>query len=285
MNDRRKIVWLASYPKSGNTWFRVFLTNLLGECTGPAHINELQRTPIASSRQLFDEVAGISSSNLSFDEIDMLRPQVYRMIAEEATDTVFHKVHDAYRVLPGGSPLFPPEITKAVIYFIRNPLDVVISFAHHSATTIGKMIQGMNNPDYAFCSKEDRLHNQLRQQLNTWSGHVKSWTEQNEMPVLMLRYESMLKNTFESFKNAINFVGIKVPDEQIKRAISFSRLEELQKQEKETGFREKSPKAASFFREGGTGYWKTGLTRKQVQLLVDKHKDIMEKAGYWPLEQ
>lgn len=283
MSESTKIVWLASYPKSGNTWFRIFLTNLLRDQNRPADINELHRTPIASSRSLFDEYSGLPSSDLTTEEIDLLRPEVYRQVAFEANETVFHKVHDAYRILPDGNPLFPPEITKAVIYFIRNPLDIAISFAHHSATTVDRMIQGMNNPDYAFCSKEDRLHNQLEQKLLTWSGHVKSWTRQNAMPVITLRYEDMLKNTFETFKKAINFVGLKASDEKIKQAVEFSRLEELQKQEKEKGFREKSPKAMSFFRKGNAGDWKTELTNGQVNQLVEQHKETMQKYGYWPV--
>lgn len=284
MNDLKKIVWLASYPKSGNTWFRIFLTNFLRDGDNPANINELHRTPIASSRSMFDEYSGLPSSDLTPDEIDHLRPALYRQIARETKETIYHKVHDAYRILPDGNPLFPAEITKAVIYFIRNPLDVAISFAHHSATTIDRMIRAMNNPDYAFCKREDRLHNQLEQKLFAWSGHVESWTRQQTMPVLIIRYEDMLKNTFENFKKAINFVGLKADDEKIKQAVYFSRLEELQKQEQEKGFREKSPKANSFFRKGYAGDWKTGLTKEQVNQLVEHHKGIMQKYGYWPVK-
>ncbi len=282
MNDQKKIVWLASYPKSGNTWFRIFLTNLLRDADNPANINELHRTPIASSRSMFDEISGLPSSDLTADEIDELRPGIYRHIAAEAPETVYHKVHDAYRLLPDGRPLFPPEITKAVIYFIRNPLDVAISFAHHSATTIDRMIDGMNNPGYTFCSKDNRLHNQLRQQLSTWSGHVQSWTGQKSLPVIILKYEDMLKNPLDTFKKAVSFVYLDVPDKKIEQALYFSRLEELQKQEETNGFREKSPGSTSFFRKGIKGEWKMKLTKQQVNKLVKVHGETMEKYGYRP---
>ena len=282
MRDQQKIVWLASYPKSGNTWFRIFLTNLLRDQDKPANINELHRTPIASSRSMFDEVSGLPSSDLTPEEIDTLRPEIYRQIASDSGETVFHKVHDAYRLLPNGDPLFPPEITRAVIYFIRNPLDVAISFAHHSGTTIDRMIEGMNNPTYTFCSKNTRLHNQLRQQLSTWSGHVKSWTDQKNMPVIILKYENMLKNPLDTFKKAVSFVNLEVSDKKIEKSLCFSRLEELQKQEEKNGFREKSPGSASFFRKGTTGEWKTVLTKQQMKSLVEVHVDTMKKYGYWP---
>ena len=67
----RNIIWLASYPKSGNTWFRVFLTNLLSDSDTPANINDLTETSISSSRKLFDDYTGLSSADLTFEEITM----------------------------------------------------------------------------------------------------------------------------------------------------------------------------------------------------------------------
>ncbi|KAB2870631.1 MAG: sulfotransferase domain-containing protein, partial [Bacteroidales bacterium] len=96
MDDLRKIVWLASYPKSGNTWFRVFLSNLLSESDQPADINNLYATPIASSRELFDEATGLSSAELTLDEIDILRPGVYSYAARNSKEILFQKVHDAW---------------------------------------------------------------------------------------------------------------------------------------------------------------------------------------------
>src|SRR6056297_2681752 len=122
MAEVKNIVWLASYPKSGNTWFRVFLSNLFSESPEPASINDLHHTPIASARQPFDEATGLPSSDMTFEEVDRLRPEVYRYQAKEAGELQFRKVHDAYTYLEDGSPLFPPDVSKAAIYFIRNPL-------------------------------------------------------------------------------------------------------------------------------------------------------------------
>lgn len=77
----KNIVWLASYPKSGNTWVRVFLTNLLRDSDCPADINQLEMTPIASNRSVFDDVVGMKAADLSYDEVDRLRPEVYRFLS------------------------------------------------------------------------------------------------------------------------------------------------------------------------------------------------------------
>lgn len=280
MDFPKNIIWLASYPKSGNTWFRVFLTNLLRDCDEPADINDLERTPIASARNLFDDLAGVPASDLSFDEIDSLRPDVYMKIAQDAKEPVYQKVHDAYIYIPHGRPLIPPEATRCAVYFVRNPLDVAVSFAHHTALSYDAMIKAMVNPDYSFCSKPGRLHNQLRQKLLSWSGHIRSWTEQNDFPVHIMKYEDMLADTFSVFKDAVYFIGLEKSDEQIRKAIRFSSFEELKKQEEQEGFNEKAPNAESFFRKGISGSWKEELTAQQIGQIVRDHGEMMERYGY-----
>lgn len=280
MGSTEKIVWLASYPKSGNTWFRVFIANLLSGSQQPIDINLLNNSPIASSRLSFDEATGLASSDLTREEIENLRPAVYRQLASEAQELFFQKIHDAWYITPSGEPLVPAGVSKAVIYFIRNPLDVAVSFAHHSGTTTEKIIRHMADPSYAFCSKEDKLHNQLEQKLFTWSEHVTSWTKRSGLPVKVVRFEDMKKNTLGTFSEALDFIGIKRSKEEIEKAIRFSDFSELKKQENEKGFREKPPRADSFFRKGETGSWRDVLTAEQVQTIVVNHKNVMREYGY-----
>jgi hypothetical protein len=117
------IFWLASYPKSGNTWFRVFLTNLLRNSDTPANINELDKSPIASGRAIFDEAMGFEASDLTADEIDQLRPELYIHLAETAEEPLFMKVHDAYTDMAEHTPIIPREATAGAFYFLRNPVE------------------------------------------------------------------------------------------------------------------------------------------------------------------
>jgi hypothetical protein len=285
MNPKKppNIVWLASYPKSGNTWFRAFLTNLLEKPDQQADINNLYPTTIASSRQMFDEITGIPSADLTASEIDLIKPELYRSEAAETGETIFHKIHDAFTLAPDGNPLIPVDVTKAVLYFIRNPLDVAVSFANHLATNIDKTIRIMNNNNYAFCGKEDRLFNQTRQLLLSWSRHVQSWIDESKLPILVIRYEDMHTAPFETFKRATGFIGIEATDEAISKAIEKSAFENLKKQEDEKGFREKNISSGSFFRKGKAGDWKNVLTENQVRQLIRNHKKVMRRFGYFPV--
>lgn len=274
------IIWLASYPKSGNTWFRVFLTNLRGKIECPADINDLKSTPIASGRGIFDDAAGIEASDLTPDEIDRLRPEVYVHIAEQADETLFMKVHDAYTYVDKKTSLFPQKATSGAIYFIRNPLDVAISFAHHSGWDYDTAISRMAEEAFAFCGKPKRLHNQLRQKLMSWSSHVKSWTEQTSFPVCVLRFEDMKQKPVETFEKAVRFSGLEYGREEILKALELSSFEDLQRQEKEGGFKEKSSSSEMFFRKGEIGTWCEELTEKQIKQIILNHREVMRRFDY-----
>ena len=280
MVNMRGIIYLASYPKSGNTWFRVFLTNLRGEEDGPVKINRLDSTPIASARGIFDDEAGIEASDLTADEIDRLRPEIYTHLAEQAEETLFMKVHDAYTSNDKNTPMFPEEATAGAIYFIRNPLDVAISFADHSGWDYDTAISRMADEKSAFCAKPKRLHNQLRQKLMSWSSHVKSWTEQVPFPVCVLRFEDMKQKSVDTFEKAVRFSGLEYGREEILKALELSSFEELQRQEKEDSFKEKSPSSDMFFRKGEVGLWREELTEKQIKHVINDHREVMRRFGY-----
>jgi aryl sulfotransferase len=276
----KNIVWLASYPKSGNTWARVFLTNLLRDSDCPADINQLEMTPIASNRSVFDDVVGMKAADLSYDEVDRLRPEVYRFLSNEARRTCFLKIHDAYTLVDGVAPLVPLESTRSVIYIIRNPLDVVISFANHLGTPIDRAVKRMADENFCFSGNPRRLNGQLRQRLLSWSGHVQSWTDAKDLEVLVIKFEDMKRTPLEIFTRAVSFAGLEKSHEQIKKALVFSDFNEMQRQEKENGFKEKPLKAEAFFRKGEGGAWRNVLTYSQVKKIIKKHSQVMKRFGY-----
>ena len=276
----KNIIWLASYPKSGNTWFRIFLSNLLDDKEDPVDINKITSTHgIASARHIFDEITGIEASDLSHDEADLLRPGLYKIISDEAKETLIIKVHDAYTFLPDKSPLFPPSATKGVIYIIRNPLDVAVSYANHNSCTVQKSIEMIGDRNHGLCTKNKRLVNQLRQKMGNWSNHVLSWTEATDHKVHVMRYEDMKQSPFETFSSAIKFADLDFGRKAVVEAIKKSSFEELQKQEKDKGFKEKAADSPSFFRKGEIGSWGEQLTPEQAQQIIKDHGVVMKQFG------
>ncbi len=273
------IIWLASYPKSGNTWFRTFLSNLLKEEDEEVGINHIKTDGIFSARHILDHLSGIESSNLTHDEIDRLRPIAYNHLAASTKKQLYIKVHDAYTYLEDGAPLLGTVNAKA-LYFIRNPLDVAVSFANHLATDIDHTIRLMGGEGYSMCNSRGRVVNQFRQKLITWSGHAVSWTQARELPVHLIRYEDMKQKPLETFTAAVRFIGLDCTTEQISQALAESDFKKLKSQEQEQGFKEKPYNVTSFFRSGQVGDWRNHLTKEQIDQVIAEHGAVMRQFGY-----
>ncbi len=285
------IHWLASYPKSGNTWMRILLTNYLRDADEPADINSLDGGPIASARQIFDDNVGIEASDLTQDEIERLRPGVYELISDRVGEArrelpvdddfpTFLKVHDAYTRTADGVPLISKAATAGAIYLLRDPRDVALSFAHHSARDVEKTVGSMGDPEFAFVDKGTRLHNQLRQRLLTWSGHVTSWVDEPGLRIHVVRYEDLSADTAAVFSEVLRFAGVDPDPARVAKAVEFSRFDGLQRQEADAGFGEKMPRATSFFREGRAGSWVESLGEELAARIVSDHGAVMDRFGY-----
>lgn len=169
--------WLASYPKSGNTWLRLFLASL-AKRGAPVDINNMEAdTRFGYTRFLFDHFLDIESTDLTVSEITSYHPRRYEIEAASANKPLFCKVHDAYLITPKGEPLFPPAITLGGVYLVRDPRDVAVSFAHHLGESIDQTISRMVNPQAMLTSERKHQNTNLPQYLYSWSGHVKSWLD------------------------------------------------------------------------------------------------------------
>lgn len=290
-----RTVWLASYPKSGNTWIRMLVANLSATDGRPVDINNLpDRGEIASARAPFDCLLLIESGLLTYDEVDCLRPRLHeelaRGIADDADDMPLErppvrlvKVHDAYTMTAQGEPLLAGRRgADGAIVIVRDPRDVAPSLAHHNAISIDQAIAFMGNAEAGFCNKPHMQVDQLRQKLSTWSGHVASWLDQSDVPVHLVRYEDLEADTVEVFADALEFAGYPASGASIRRAVELAQFATLQKLEKENGFRE-APRphvGGIFFRRGKAGAWRTELSPDQVARIERDHASMMRRLGY-----
>jgi aryl sulfotransferase len=277
------IVWLASFPKSGNTWFRLLIANLLNEGAGPIDINKIPDLgSMASARAPFDQITLLDSGLLTHDEADMLRPRVYEVAAaEHDTATHFVKTHDAYTLTPAGEPLLAAG-SRAAIYIVRDPRDVAVSFSHHSSVTLDTAVDKLASPDSALCGSMRRQPVQLRQKLLTWSSHVLSWIDQRDLAVHLVRYEDLKAATAHTFELAMKFAGQSVSKSGLLRAVRHADFSELQRQENEKGFRERMSRQSMFFRSGTAGGWRAVLTDEQAERIVAANREVMFRFGYLP---
>jgi aryl sulfotransferase len=286
-------IWLASYPKSGNTWMRILIGNLWAKAGDPTGLDRLIPCGIASARNRFDLIMLIDSGLLTHDEIDGLRPRAYEALARgELDDQIvrleepirFVKVHDAYTMNLAGEPLLGGSAgADGAIVIVRDPRDIAPSLAHHMNFSIDDAIAFMHDDDATFCKKTSALYPQLRQRLRGWSEHVASWLDQTDIPVHLIRYEDLRQDTAGTLSRISAFAGLPVTEEKINQAVACSDFALLREQEERNGFRE-APRwpEARFFRRGEVGAWRDELTREQVIRIESRHEQMMLRLGYEP---
>ena len=274
------IFWLASYPKSGNTWMRIFLSNLTGQHDRPVDINSPHGNEIASSRAWLDHLLAFDTGDMTADEIDAVRPDCHAWAARETRETEFHKIHDANVIGPHDAPLIGPGTCRGVLYIIRNPLDVASSAASHWGRSVDGAIQRMNDPRAALVEATSLAHKQVRQRMLDWSSHVRSWVDAPGLAVHVVRYEDLLADPATHFGAACRFLCLPFDEVAQRRAIDSSRFEELSRQEEVAGFKERSSNAQRFFRSGRAGGWREELAAEQVDRIVSLHGDTMRRFGY-----
>jgi aryl sulfotransferase len=285
MPSMSRIVWLASYPKSGNTWVRALVTNYRRHEQTPADINELEGGPIASARLGFDEWVGVEASALRANVVDRLRPEVYRRLASSAEAPLFLKVHDAWSRADNDEPISPADATLGVVYIVRNPLDLAMSLANHYGLMPEQAVRQLCDRDAKASDSAFGLRHQLRQRLGSWSEHVRSWVDESGLPVEIVRYEDLAADAVAALERVVRFSGLDRNRDgsspaRLATAVAFSEFAELSRQERESGFKERPPAARTFFRRGRVDGWREELGPSLVRQLVDAHGPTMERFGY-----
>lgn len=273
---KNSIVWLASYPKSGNTWTRIFLANYLANAKKPIPINQVNRFGLGDSiAKTYEMVAGRPVDTHNVALILSLRDKVLRGIVANNADVNLVKTHNI-KAVARGVDLIPAKYTRSAIYIIRDPRDMVLSTARHYSESLDKVVSRIGHKDNA-TQADDKTVSVFQ---GTWSDHVKSWTGYAPYPVLTLRYEDMLANPHDTFAKTLKHLGVPLDQERLDRAVRFSSFDELTTQEAETGFQEKPAGADKFFASGRSGQWKTDLDEKLVEQICKDHGKTMKKFGY-----
>jgi hypothetical protein len=276
------IAWLASYPKSGNTWLRAFIYNLFMQPEQAGGITEFPKYfESESDRNWYTPFFGNRAlDSIDPDEFFALRERVHKRIAKKvATGTVYTKTHNRFGKV-NGHPLHNLAVTAGAIVVVRNPLDIVLSMADHFGRSLDDTIKSMAN-EYAFSPGDDM---NVANFLGSWSSHVASWTTQGHAGILVIRYEDMLDQPLKTFHRVATLLGLGDDRSRIEQAVRFSSFSALRKQEMEMGFIERSPHSEYFFRAGRKNQWTEQLSSEQVALMTRQHREQMERFNYIPTE-
>lgn len=277
------IIWLASYPKSGNTWTRNYLYTLLNVMKGlddpeTLSINRItESTTWELARHWYADFTSKPLEQHSKKEISLLRAKAQRKIADAANGVALVKTHNAL-VADRGTPMINFEVTSGAVYIVRNPLDVAVSLSHHIDDTIDEAIRRMNLSGLETAVSESAVH----EVWGSWSENVLSWTAKPHRAIYVMRYEDMSADPETTFGKLARHLLLRPTGRQLRRAIELSSFDRLKAQEQTDGYREKPKQAKEFFREGRTGQWRNRLTPDQVASIIDANRVQMDRFGYVP---
>ena len=272
------IVWLASFPKSGNTWVRLFISAyLMGLEEAP--INGPSATVGDTNDYLFRLVSPKAPEKLSFMEVLSLRPAVLMHLLEmySTLRPMIVKTHWP-NVLFSGMPAIPHHMTSKALYVVRDPRDIVPSYAAHFDMSIEESVEKMGTELYSYKAQAGSF--MLDLPMLYWSEHVRSWVDGIEPErLLVVRYEDMLSDPKETFGAVARFLFGKVEKPRLLRAIRACEFGRLRRQEDRVGFHERRG-GEKFFRSGRAGAWRDVLTEEQAGRIESVHGERMRQFGY-----
>ncbi len=262
------INWLASYPKSGNTWVRTFLEVYERDTLD---INKMDVVFGDERIYYFQAVSAQPYHTFDLYQWALVRPAALYMYLQmnPRRDKMILKTHNCYATV-GEVPLFPQLISGPSVYLMRNPIDVVPSFARHSANTIDDMLLLMQDDRHAFASNAEK--NSMIGFLSSWTNHVKSWTQAPD--TIVIRYEDLLDNPHYWFAEILKQFGYEINLDRLDDAIERVSLDNLRKLEEQNGFNEVGRNDVFF---GGT---KEKLNPAQISKVVDAFGTVMSEHGY-----
>ena len=294
MDNFKKIFWLSSYPRSGNTWLRLILCGLF--FTKDGNVNNfdiLDKIHKLDSLNYFEFIKEISIDdyNLIFEgtEYDWETLAVYTKYWIEAQKRIkinegtfaFFKTHNA-RVKLKENHYTNELTTLGFIYISRDPRDIVLSYSKHTNKDIDSTIDLLSNDKIMGKQKTD---NRMPEIILSWKDHYRSWKKFTAVPGLFLKYEDLL-NDIEMEINKITdffyknfYIEISNKNEKIKNVIKSTNFDNLKNMENKNGFDEKS-EYSDFFRSGKTKQWKNELNQNQKNLIEQSCKNQMIELEY-----
>ena len=276
------IIWLASYPKSGNTWVRLFIDSLMNPNGNSIDINniKIKQFPLRSH---FDGL-NIDVDNIGEFVSNCINAQ--DRINLDKSIKIF-KTHNAF--WKSGPHAFTNENnTKGVIHIVRDPRNVITSVMNHFSTEdYNEAFKIMTNNKQSIGSKIENKNTDLPTVISSWSNHYNSWKKM-EKNYLQIKYENLLNNPEYEFGKIAKYLNENLNTnfeiKHINQGIINCNFENLKKQEDAQGFKEsakdKKGNIKKFFNLGPKNNWKEILddkTKKDIEKVF--RKEMME-LGY-----
>ena len=277
------IIWLASYPKSGNTWVRSFLSAYYYSSDGKFTFELLKKIKQFPSKEFFDRKL------LSVDEASQNWLIAQKKI-KDRKKICFLKTHNVNGAFKGNS-FTTTEFTAGAIYIVRDPRNVLSSMMNHYSLNESDALKMINSIYRNLKDENDENNYASYSFISSWSNNYNSWKISKNFNILLIKYEDLENDTYNTFSKIVNFTNniikkeSKIDENKFKLALETTNFEVLQKKEEYEGFDEavyssKEGKTKPFFNLGRKNNYKNLLKPETSKVIEGLFEKEMKELGY-----
>ena len=275
------IVWLASYPKSGNTWMWLFIKSYFNPPKKKFSLNYHKDDPIMlepfPDERMFDKLK-INYENF----FDLSKNWVnLQSLINLNNKTNYLKTHNAMCTI-NNHKFTNIQNTLGAIYIVRDPRDVLISYSSYMEKSMDETLKFMLNKEtYEVGEFKKKIYNKTL--LGSWSDHYNSWKNYKSREIIIIKYEDMVNSASSTFLKVLTYLSkiikIDVDHTKMDKAIEETSFKNLKNLEINEGFKT-NPSKNEFFRKGVVGDWKEKLNKEQVKKIEKAFEAEMIELGY-----
>ena len=276
------IFWLASYPKSGNTWIRTFISTYYFTNNDTFEFSNLKNIKQFPHERFFDkDIRNINSAISSWDGVQKK--------INNQNKIIFLKTHSALATI-NNYKFTSKKHSIGAIYIVRDPRNVITSLSNHYELNFEQSLKFMTNSRKYLLNNNDINNFGNFTFLSSWSEHYKSWKNNKQFNIFFIRYEDLESKTLDTFREIILFINKildkheKIDVDRVKKIISSIDFDKLKNKEKKTGFPEavtdKNKKKINFFYLGKKNKWNKILTNQEIEILNKKFEKDLRVLNY-----
>jgi len=282
------IFWIASYPKSGNTWLRALISAYYYSKDGVFSQDILKNIGQFPEKKY---LRGFDHNKKEVGDAARFWIKAQEKINEDKK-LRFFKTHNIFGAV-NNSKFSNKQNSVGCIYIVRDPRNVITSIKNHYELDDDEALKWMtNSKNFTYdVERVEQYGYSDFQFISSWSINYKSWRVQKEIPIKIIRYEDLLKETYVVFKNVIEFINKtlhikeKINKDKLKNSVGSTFFDKLKNDEKNNGFFEAVPSKINkekipFFNLGPDNDWKKILDKDQQTKLTDTFKEDLIEIGY-----
>jgi hypothetical protein len=274
------LIWIVSYPRSGNTFLRALLANYVSQSDPPLPLplSEVSKWAIGEhDERLWTRLTGQPPESRTLEAQWRARPAYFqarraagggrRMVCKSHTlnGTVFDQ--PAFEFLP----------EDRVIHVVRHPCDVALSCAHYFGLGVEGAIEQLLRDGQFINGRPEHGY----EVIGSWRQHTRTWLEPCPVPVRRVRYFDLVEDTHATLREIVGFLGLQPDEARLAATVEACAFGALAAQEEEAGFSEaKAARSGRFFRVGRTLQWVDKLEPSQAERLIAPSRAMLDQLGF-----